>query len=307
MLVMLLVAVSAGLARGDPVLTGRIAFVSNDGSGDSLYLMDAVGSPAWRVPGVPVVRTGTLQYPQWSQDGQWLTFCTELGAFTDIRAYVVRPDGTGFSQVPSPAQAYSSSLSPDASAIAFNSGWDERLYTQNLDGTNRVEYGLRWTAFPRFCPDGKSVVHCYGGVYDFDLLTRTDTLIVGDPSSYKHFMMASWSPDAKRLAMEAVDYSGGPTEIWTVNRDGSGLVNLGAGGAPAWTSDGQHIVFSLDYDLWSVDADGRNRINLTNTPGINETMPAAAVTPVPEPVSLASGAIGLACVGAYLRRRIGLR
>jgi Tol biopolymer transport system component len=51
---------------------------------------------------------------------------------------------------------------------------------------------------------------------------------------------------------------------------------------PAWSADGRRIVFQHDADdsddmgrdLWVINADGKNRINITNTPNVDEWRPA---------------------------------
>jgi len=79
------------------------------------------------------------------------------------------------------------------------------------------------------------------------------------------------------------------SEIYTINVDGSEETRLtdspGLDGFPAWSPDGERIIFTTDRDgnweLYVMDADGSNKRRLTNTPE-DETSPA---------FSLASGKI----------------
>jgi Tol biopolymer transport system component len=77
--------------------------------------------------------------------------------------------------------------------------------------------------------------------------------------------------------------------IVRVRPDGTGLTPLTCepilhvySQYPAWSADGKKIVFQNDADdadefgrdLWVMDANGRNRVNITNTPNVDEWQPA---------------------------------
>ena len=88
----------------------------------------------------------------------------------------------------------------------------------------------------------------------------------------------AWSPDGTRIAFSATDESG-RTDIWLVNEDGSGLVNLTAGMGefvaeftPAWSPDGSSIAFATAVNgivgpVWTVRADGSGRTRLASDVG----------------------------------------
>jgi hypothetical protein len=57
---------------------------------------------------------------------------------------------------------------------------------------------------------------------------------------------------------------------------------IDAGFGPAWSPDGNQIVFSKDGDIYVMNANGSNQINLTNSSTINEAEPAwQRIAPVP--------------------------
>lgn len=84
----------------------------------------------------------------------------------------------------------------------------------------------------------------------------------------------AWSPDGSKIAF----LSGDPPDIYVMNADGSGAVNLtnspeGEFGGVAWSPDGQKIAYTVrvnvaayDWDVFVMNADGSNRVNLTANP-----------------------------------------
>ena len=58
--------------------------------------------------------------------------------------------------------------------------------------------------------------------------------------------------------------------------DGSDVVNLtnlagaGGGGSPTWSPDGTRILFATDGDLYLMDADGSNVIQLTHSAEVEQ-------------------------------------
>jgi dipeptidyl aminopeptidase/acylaminoacyl peptidase len=79
------------------------------------------------------------------------------------------------------------------------------------------------------------------------------------------------SPDGSRIAFVAHD--GGQSDIYVMNRDGSGLRQVTGtpdnDDQPAWSPDGARIAFrrwnyiGTPHDVWVVNADGTNARNLT--------------------------------------------
>jgi Tol biopolymer transport system component len=191
----------------------------------------------------------------WSADGARLA-CEGYGQ-TDPGLdgiYTVRSsDGGDLQRVTSePGGDCPSDYSPNGKRILFERWSVGELFTVKLDGS-----GLR-----QITPDGMTLNECNG----------------------------SWSPQGNEILLSAhvpnADYR---STTWVVHSDGTGLRQIpipGCGGPfssptsiscfnPSWSPDGKKIVFARlpaggQRDLYTVNADGSDLFQVTNTPEIEE-------------------------------------
>ncbi|MBI3609358.1 MAG: PD40 domain-containing protein [Nitrospirae bacterium] len=84
-----------------------------------------------------------------------------------------------------------------------------------------------------------------------------------------------WSPDGKALAFES-DLAGN-WDIWTINRDGTGLKQITNNPSnerfASWSPDGARLAYASDrsgnWDIWSMKLDGTDNRQLTQFNGLD--------------------------------------
>jgi TolB protein len=164
--------------------------------------------------------------------------------------------------------------------IAFTStaDGDAEIYVMNADGSNvtRLTDNADDDTNPDWSPDGTQMAFTrYDGmnshiwVMDASGSGQTQLTAIGDNEE------PTWSPDGLRIAFDT--NRNGNDDIYVINADGSGVapltMSLDHESEASWSPDGAKIAYNRAGDVWVMDSDGTNAVDLTNEPGTGDFNP----------------------------------
>jgi Tol biopolymer transport system component len=194
----------------------------------------AEGEPPVESMGLPLAQGDRdAGWASWSPDGLWVAYAAGRPGSRNIHR--ARPDGTGAETLTSgPADDCDPAYSPDGRTVAFVSTRD--------GGTPKLHVMRADGGEPRLLAD------------------------VGGP-----VRRPMWSPEGRRLAMQVRE--GGDDVIYLVSADGSGWGRIGTGTLPAWSADGERVVYAERDSIFWRPADG----------GLRRLVVAGGTAPRPSP------------------------
>jgi Tol biopolymer transport system component len=265
-------------------LPERIAFACSRDGLFQVYLMDPDGLA---IEEVTDGRGGGMD-AVWSPDGQRIAFASGVEGKLDV--YVMYADGSNLVRLTDdPANDGEPAWSPDGGRIAFSSDRDGNynIYIMDADGSNLSVLTDHPSAdeSPDWSPDGCRMAfvsardhwpeaHVYVVNVDGSNLTQ---LTDGSTLDYE----PRWSPDGTRIAFwsQPIGEATAQPNVYVMDEDGAGKVRLTTGSCggyrPVWSPDGTRIAFSIGRDepfgsdIFVMDSDGSNVIQLTDEPGHN--------------------------------------
>ena len=232
---------------------------------------------------LPSSRLSTVAL-SWSPDGKQLAIVSP-GSNANLRTtgcgsrlYVVPIDGGQPVSLPPTSVGCDVAWSPQGDEIAYDHGGG--IFVIGADGTGLRQ--IAWGGGPQWSADGAQlafnvVIHTRSGFTD---RYRAFGVVEADGKSF-HVVTThayteygfAWSPSGRRILYGRADRNG----IYVIGADGRNnhMVTRDSPpqalwGALAWSPDGGSIVYATDQtgngDLYLIGADGRSKVQLTNTP-----------------------------------------
>jgi Tol biopolymer transport system component len=244
---LILALIGAALALAEPAqaafpgANGKITFNSGFDPHPDLFTINPDGTGETNITNSPEEEWS----PAWRADGQKLAFTSDQIGDFHHDLYVMNPDGTGRTNLTNgpatPGSVSRPTWSPDGTKIAFEESTDgvSGIAVVNADGTNHVFIGgTDGKSEPVWSPDGQKIAYTLAAFDHYD-------------------------PDC-----ECDIYA--PTEIFTMNADGSGQINITNSptvpdSLPDWSPDGTKIVFTRILF-------GQSHVYVMNADGTGQTL-----------------------------------
>ncbi|MCR4440327.1 MAG: hypothetical protein QHJ34_13825 [bacterium] len=241
--------------------------------------------------------------PVWSPDGQMIAFTGER--YEGL--WVMKADGSGVRELTAePAAGYGFEWSADSRAILARVAQYRGPFRYNAaklfrvdtgEATLLTEYRTSMPELPRWAEgdskvvivgpkevevveSGKQVAEMAKVSPRYFCYQKGGAIVVAgggakplatlDPLPGEQYLNEVVSPDGRRVAFEVL---GG--DLYVVNTDGTGLVDLGRGNRPQWAPDSHHLVYMIaeddghqftSSDIYCIGADGSGKTALTSTP-----------------------------------------
>jgi TolB protein len=225
--------------------------------------------------------------PAWSPDGRAIAFvqkkcvssardprCSPPGYETYL--YVVNADGSGLQRLTTrQAHLFNPSWSSDGKTIRYGG------YLVRADGSGSTKLPRDVPLAGPWSPDGQRVAFAVVPRGPGQRAGLGLWVINADGSNPRRvarnaaWSNPAWSPDGRRIAFRRFDGqlggpqlgSAGPSDLFVVNADGSGLRRLTRNAENlrwfAWSPDGRTIAFLRNREVYTVKADGSGERRLT--------------------------------------------
>ena len=162
--------------------------------------------------------------------------------------------------------------SPDGDKIVFSS--NQGIWVMDSDGSNQKQVfdSIIWDGEPCFTNDGAKIY--FASEYVSPTYSKFVSIHVIDSDGSNRVQLTKnadtrapvVNPDGTTVAY--ISKLSGNYDLWTMDVDGSNNVRLTDSPvddwAPAWSPDGERIVYSSEDDLWVIDRGGIRAHQLTN-------------------------------------------
>jgi Tol biopolymer transport system component len=205
--------------------------------------------------------------------------------------YIMNADGSNQTRMTfNPAADRKPAFSPGGSKIAFVSARDgnSEIYIMHADGSfqTNLTKNAAWDDDPVFSADGKQIAFMSNraGQTDIWVMNVDGSNPTQVTDGVLHARDPAFSPDGRKIVFQAVDADpSGSNDIFIIKTDGNNLENLTKSSdddlEPIFSPDGTKIIFSSDRDgftweIFQMNVDGTNPVNLTKTPLGNQHYPA---------------------------------
>jgi len=172
---------------------------------------------------------------------------------------------------------YALARSPDGTTIAYYDDYYQ-LWTMNSDGSGKRQITSgHFDLNPSWSPDGKKIAcsrrtvigdSSFRDIWIMDADGSRQVKLTDAASTFGSYDSPSWSPDGKKIAMEAAA-GGMMSEIYVIDVQTKTLFNVAAENtrdnnrtshqAPAWQADGKRVIYLKNNNQAVITVNGAER------------------------------------------------
>ena len=222
------------------------------------------------------------QYPSWSPDGSKIAFASDRDGNYEI--YVMDVDGSNQTRLTNDSSSDREPAWCGNGKIIFERG--TQFYQMDPDGSNYEDFNSftgSWNSQknPSCSPDGNSVTYTRNvdgsklAVFRVASSGGNGSQLIPHSvqSGFSQNADPSYSHDSTKILWKGTS-SGLGSGIWIMDQSVGHLSKEFISGDssyndPAMSPDGDKIAFYKSNEIWVMDSDGSNPIQLTNTTGNN--------------------------------------
>jgi len=152
------------------------------------------------------------------------------------------------------------------------------IFTMNVDGTNRLQItNIGSHTQPSFSPNGNKIAFADGN--GLSIANSDGSGITQLYNSPFNITNPTFSPDGSKILFVS---GSGFDQLYVINADGTNVHQINSGdlsvAGGAWSPDGTKIAYggltpANSWQIMVMNADGSNKINITNNSGSSENQP----------------------------------
>jgi Tol biopolymer transport system component len=240
--------------------------------------------------GMKLIEVGkyTNRYPIVSPDGATISFLSTRDGTSEI--YAMDPDGANEKRLTHNDQGDDENVSwsPDGTRIAYTSyhviPLDEasnaaEIYVMKADGSDRTRLtdNDAWDSQPAWSPDGAQIAFALtrDGNYEIYVMGADGSNPVNVTNHESRDMRPRWTADGAQIRF--LSNRSGQMALYAMEADGSNVAPLMEEPGSVWSPDGTKVLVARgpgrDREIFVRRADGTEEVQLTDTPGFNNTAP----------------------------------
>lgn len=217
--------------------------------------------------------------PQWSADGNWVTFSTEtytsLSRQNSSSIYLMNTDGSKKFMVVTKGENHHPTWNPAGTQIAYDKGnqiWilDVSCFIDGYVNCQSEPAYLVDGSHPDWSPNGEEIAFETNEHHIAVISLHDPRNKINDLTPQIQAFTPDWSPDGKSIVFSAYDNAKDSLDIVVIDYITGKVDNLtngiGSNTRPKWTPDGKKIVFISSH-----------RDGLGNIIGIDDTIRSSAI------------------------------